>query len=229
MLFLLTGDVQIGKTRWLEQLCDDLSARGVLVAGVLAPGVWQPCASDVKRREADGVNRCAFADSGQHDVSEQGALEKLGIDNVLLPKGERIAFARRRDLALAEGLFDARSQSESAQLVWHISDEALARVNAHFAMLSSADCFVGAHASLLVVDEVGRLELECGGGLTEAMALLQAGPTERFSHALVVVRNTLLERAYSQFAPVWRDCAVIVPGDTDREAVLARVVTSHSI
>ena len=41
MLFLLTGDVQIGKTRWLERLAAELAGDGVPVAGVLAPGVWR--------------------------------------------------------------------------------------------------------------------------------------------------------------------------------------------
>ena len=35
MLFLLTGDVQIGKTRWLERLAAELAGDGVPVAGVL--------------------------------------------------------------------------------------------------------------------------------------------------------------------------------------------------
>ena len=32
MLFLLTGDVQIGKTRWLERLASELSAEGCEVS-----------------------------------------------------------------------------------------------------------------------------------------------------------------------------------------------------
>ena len=32
MLFLLTGEVQIGKTRWLEKLVADLAECGVLCA-----------------------------------------------------------------------------------------------------------------------------------------------------------------------------------------------------
>ena len=42
MLFLLTGEVQIGKTRWLESLVAELGAFGVPCAGVLAPGQWVP-------------------------------------------------------------------------------------------------------------------------------------------------------------------------------------------
>ena len=60
MLFLLTGDVQIGKTRWLEGLVGQIEEAGVPVAGVLAPGVWREQGS--------------------------GGFEKLGIDNLLLPE-----------------------------------------------------------------------------------------------------------------------------------------------
>ena len=74
MLFILTGDIQIGKTRWLESTCRKLAADGIPCAGVVAPGVWVP---------------------SEHD--DANGFEKLGIDNLLLPQGERITFARRRD------------------------------------------------------------------------------------------------------------------------------------
>ena len=76
MLFLLTGEVQIGKTRWLESLVTELADCGVSCAGVLAPGQWVPS-------------------EGEH--ADANGFEKLGIDNVLLPSGERIPFARRGD------------------------------------------------------------------------------------------------------------------------------------
>ena len=78
MLFLLTGDVQIGKTRWLERLAAELSGDGVQVAGVLAPGVWRV-------REPHEV-------PGERGLAGEGRFEKLGIDNVLLPGGERVPF-----------------------------------------------------------------------------------------------------------------------------------------
>ena len=84
MLFLLTGDVQIGKTRWLERLAAELAGDGVPVAGVLAPGVWRV-------REPHEV-------PGERGLAGEGRFEKLGIDNVLLPGGERVPFARERRL-----------------------------------------------------------------------------------------------------------------------------------
>lgn len=198
MLFLLTGEVQIGKTRWLESLVTELADRGVPCAGVLAPGQWVPS-------------------EGEH--ADENGYEKLGIDNVLLPDGERISFARRGDLARADGTFDEESQAAKAELAWHIDDEAIARVNAHFNEIAT-------HASvaapgLLIVDELGRLEIWRGGGLTSAMALLAQGPTTTFPHALAVVRDYLLDDAEALLAEAWPDRCRIKPNDAAREAILA--------
>lgn len=122
MLFLLTGDVQIGKTRWLESLCASLQAAGTCVAGVVAPGQWVP--------------RPEGQPGGKHGFDGAGRFEKLGIDNVLLPQGERIEFARRRDLAAGSKAFAEGAQAKAAKLGWAISDTAIAQVNSHFAMLA---------------------------------------------------------------------------------------------
>lgn len=240
MLFFLTGDVQIGKTRWLQQLVDVVVAAGVAVAGVLAPGDWVPAAGD----RADG-----------------NGFEKRGIDNVLLPSGERLPFARRRDLAQLEGSFDAASQSARAKLAWAIDDTAIARVNEHFRHLAEAVCDGGsargearggarseargasgssettgarvrgrwdaglasAAPGLLIVDELGRLELQRGEGLTEAVALLRQGPTSAFPHALVVVREELVDEAERQLRAAWPDRCRIAPDEAGRGAVLEAV------
>lgn len=76
MLFLLTGDIQCGKTRWLENLCHEAESRGTSVAGVLAPGVWE----ELK------------------DAPEK--FYKLGINNVLLPSKARVRFANRPNQGL---------------------------------------------------------------------------------------------------------------------------------
>lgn len=197
MLFLLTGEVQIGKTRWLESLVTELADCGVSCVGVLAPGQWVPS-------------------EGEH--ADANGFEKLGIDNVLLPSGERIPFARRGDLARADGTFDEESQAARAELAWHIDDAAIDRVNAHFNEIAT-------HASaaapgLLIVDELGRLEIWRGGGLTSAMALLAQGPTAAFPHALAVVRDYLLDDAEALFAEAWPDRCRIKPNDAAREAIL---------
>lgn len=221
MLFLLTGEVQIGKTRWLESLVTELADCGVSCVGVLAPGQWVPS-------------------EGEH--ADANGFEKLGIDNVLLPSGERIPFARRGDLARADGAFDEESQAAKAELAWHIDDEAIARVNAHFdelavrasvAVPTDAKSHSGRSAEgaeskdpsrapgLLIVDELGRLEIWRGGGLTSAMALLAQGPTATFPHALAVVRDYLLDDAEALLAEAWPDHCRIKPNDAAREAILA--------
>ena len=210
MLFLLTGEVQIRKTRWLEALVADLAERGVPCAGVLAPGQWVASAGE----RADG-----------------NGYEKLGIDNVLLPDGERVSFARRGDLARADGTFDEGSQAAQAELAWHISDAAIERVNAHFEKLRSLACAESVPESegsprlrrpgLLVVDELGRLEIWRGGGLTEAVALLAEGPSAAFPHALVVVRDYLADDAEALLAEAWPDRMRIAPDKEGQVAVLS--------
>lgn len=199
MLFLLSSDVQSGKTRWLEKLVQDLQDEGIVCAGVLAPGVW--------RELSDDELACAASDAGE----APSRYEKLGIDNVLLPSGERVVFGRRTDLVEAEGLLDEASQSGRAKLGWTIFDEAIATVNEHFAQLSQNSSDNGGASSFLVVDEIGRLELQHAGGLTEAMSLLRQGPTEAFPHALVVVRSWLAERAEEAFCPMWGPAVYVAP------------------
>lgn len=190
MLYLLTGQVQTGKTRWLQGLVSAYEARGVAVGGVLAPGVW---------REATARDGAA-------------SFEKLGIDNILLPEHETIPFASRRDLAVLDGIIDAESQSARARLHWEISRDALARVNAHFEQLTR-EAHVKTAASLLVVDELGRLELLRGEGLACALALLELGPTPAYPDAIVVVRETLLPQAHELLDGPWNgDVREIAPG-----------------
>lgn len=208
MLFLLTGDVQIGKTRWLESLCASLQAAGTCVAGVVAPGQWAP--------------RPEGQPGGKHGFDGTGRFEKLGIDNVLLPQGTRIEFARRRDLAAKSKAFTEGTQAKAAKLGWAISDTAIAQVNAHFAALAKQaanETRLAPHA-VLVVDELGRLELLRGCGLTNALAILDAGPTPQFPHAIAVVRETLLDEARRRFEPRWGKATVIGPDDAARNLVL---------
>ena len=219
MLLILTGDVQIGKTRWLQHAVARLEEASVSCKGVLAPGTWV--------EKADG------------------SFEKTGIDNLLLPSHEVVSFARRADLAQKDGLFNAESQAGRARLKWHISDDAIARVNGHLRALrecsveppagsehgnrsdepgactcespnSPHEMPVGPHAprqkaticpgasspanarslthedarkAVLFIDELGQLELLHNEGLTEAVALLEQGPRGRYAHAVVIARD----------------------------------------
>ncbi|WP_165052078.1 MULTISPECIES: hypothetical protein [unclassified Adlercreutzia] len=197
MLFLLTAPRQAGKTRWLERLLGDLGAAGVTCWGVVAPGVWEE--------------------------RPDGSLEKRGIDNLLLPSGRRLSFALRRDLAQAAGAFCPSSESAAANLGWEISDDALRQVNACFANLRGAGAGADVRrgrGGLLVVDELGPLELLRGGGLAEAVAAVADGPLSGGEHALVVVRPELVDLAEERFARAWDGVARIAPDDEGRLAVM---------
>ncbi len=190
MLFILTGGIQTGKTRWLMRLIEELETRGTLCHGVVSPGVWR------KSQSQDGSIE----------------YEKLGIEAVLLPQGESLMFACRRDLVQNNDDYDPDWQSMKAGLGWVIPDTALEAVNRHF------DGFVreatvaqreqtateqneqvanryAQNRGLLVIDELGRLELVENKGFTSALRQLEAGPSVLYCNALAVVRSQLVAQA----------------------------------
>lgn len=197
MLYVLTGTVQIGKTRWLESLVTKLSHEGVTCYGVIAPGIWK------EEPSPDGAGPMR---------------EKLGIENVLLPDNTRIPFALRRDIAHAKGCYRPDSQAGAAQLGWHISDDAIEAVNRHMTSITSRSLH-GTGPALLVVDELGRLELLSGQGLTEAVSLLERGPVGSIRDALVVARDTLAPFVEERF-DAWGGCRLISPTKADEQLII---------
>lgn len=79
-----------------------------------------------------------------------------------------------------------------------------------------------------MVDELGRLELLRGCGLTNALAILDAGPTPQFPHAIAVVRETLLDKARRRFEPRWGKPIAIGPDDAARKLVLETAKAAES-
>ena len=142
--------------------------------------------------------------------------EKVGIENELLPSRERVLLATPAK----------KGQSPIDRCGWDFDAEALARVNAHLSGLAATTGEKDARPGLLAVDEIGPLELRRGGGLTEALTLLDAGPAPAWPHALVVVRSALAEEAAARLRPPWGSVELVHPDEsgTNRlhEVLLAR-------
>lgn len=198
MLFILTGNVQIGKSRWLERLADDLSRLGIACYGVIAPGIW--------------------VESSTNAANDQG-YEKLGISNLLLPDNVTVPFAHRADIARANGMYADLSQAGRVGLGWHIDDAAIALRERAPSLDQRNERKATGGAKLLVIDELGRLELDHESGLIEAMRLLRNGPCVGMKDALVVVRETFAKRAESLFAETWGGVLRIAPTRQDAELV----------
>jgi len=123
---------------------------------------------------------CAGLSSPAHIVDGR----KIGIEAVNLCSGERRLLAR---VATEEaGVQVGRYTFDPAVIAW--ADRVLAAA-------------LAARPDLLVVDEIGPLELERGGGLASVLEPLAAGCVPR---ALVVVRTRLLDtlQARLQGCPV---------------------------
>lgn len=131
--------------------------------------------------------------------------EKIGIENVLLPSRERVPLARPAE----DGC--------SAGLGWDFDEAALARVNAHLVGLAAAAGEKDARSGLLVIDEIGPLELRRGSGLTVALELLDAGPAPAWPHTLVVVRAALASEVSARLRPTRGSVELIRPDEAGTE------------
>ncbi|NHM15197.1 hypothetical protein GMI69_00710 [Eggerthellaceae bacterium zg-887] len=199
MLVLVTGDRQVGKTRWLERLVEACERQGMTCKGVVCPGVWQP--------------------------DECGGLAKVGIEALLLPEHENIPFACKRGLSPEAPA--PSHQADAAKLVWRIYDEAIERINKQFDDIAAQGL---GERDLLVVDEIGVLELVFGKGFASALALLdapvcKAGPGQAGgccvgAHAAVIVRPELIEDAKKRFAPAWGEpCVMDIASADTRQGI----------
>jgi hypothetical protein len=125
----------------------------------------------------------------------------------------------------------AEWQSVKAELGWVIPDKAIDAVNRHFNAIGASctdrkthDASDASRANgLLIVDELGRLELCKGTGFVSATQLLKRGPTSLYSHALVVARTGLAQLAGEQLSPCWEKTIMISP-DNDTQKMLTSLM-----
>lgn len=134
--------------------------------------------------------------------------QKTGIEAVDLGSGERRLLARIA--GTGSGPRMGRYVFDPTVMAW--ANDALARA-------------VAARPDLLVVDEIGPLELERGGGLAPVLAPLAGG---RVPCALIVVRTWLLEALRSRLPGI--PAAIFAVREGTRGAVPEQVVDwlSHS-
>lgn len=204
MLFILTGGIQTGKTRWLQKTLADLEAHDIVPYGVIAPGQW------LEHRGEDGT------------VS----YEKTGIDNELLPQHTRIPFARRKEDLDASTMSSTCSQAKQAKLSWAIDDRAIERVNEHLSSIEDLAAQLGespkTRGALLVIDELGPLELLHDKGLTEALSLIEHGSTDAIDNALIVVREQLADTAKQRFGKADWGGIEAIPANDEGAMLLCR-------
>jgi nucleoside-triphosphatase len=151
-----------------------MGRRVIFVSGGRGVGKTTLCEEVARRMRAEGWRVGGFLSPARLDASGR----KVGIDLLDLASGERCPLAEVR----SEGPTDVGK---------YVFDREAIRLGVRLARAAPPD-------GLLVVDELGPLELERGQGWVGALEALQAG---RFRAALVVVRPELLETARRQIAP----------------------------
>ncbi len=193
MLYILTGSIQSGKTRWLQEVVKRLEESSVRCEGVLAPGIWS---------EANGE------------------FQKEGILNELLPLHEMITFALRPNESKGIVANINCSSNPTPQSGWYIDESAVQKVNRHFLKLEDDFNHSGDdQTTILIIDELGVLELLRNEGIKQALKLLEKGPQNHYKHAIVVARakKDLPKIVEERFSGCWGDSEVIDPHEITPE------------
>lgn len=151
--------------------------RILLVTGAIGSGKTTYC-----RAQIDAARRAGLDVAGVLSPARFAQGVKVGIDVLDLRSGELRELAHLRMMETASGVTGVVTQR------WRFDAAALAWANQALATATPCD--------LLVVDELGPLELEQERGWTAALATID---THAFDMALVVVRNNLLERALARW------------------------------
>jgi len=168
---VLTGDVRIGKTTVCRAVVQLVRDHGYCVQGILTPPILD---QDGRRIGVEVVDIA----SGERRVlarCHQSLAPDSGRWTSLSP-----VVAPSREIGEVQGCFRGPTvgayQFDAAALEW--GQQAVSRA-------------VGSGCDLLVIDEIGRLELERGDGFARVLPLLE---TSVLLRSLLVVREELLLR-----------------------------------
>ncbi len=146
-ILLITGPSGSGKTRWCLELVDSARRRGLKVAGLISPAVFE-----------DG--------------------RKTGINLLDVESGEQRCLARRKGTG-PEGIVVGG---------WNLDPEVLEWGNSVLGTIR--------HTPILVLDEIGPLELRSNHGLNGAFSLVDS----HFHRlACITIRPTLLPAALERW------------------------------
>ena len=175
---VLTGSVRIGKTTICQEVIELVRKRGYCVAGILTPAILDRNGDRRGIEVADlttGERRVLARVAPRKD--ESGASSGQAWANP--GSGSPLAVHKRAAPKLGGGSSGPQVgdyQFDSTALQW--GQDAVARS-------------IAVGCDLLIVDEIGRLELEQNGGFSQVLDLLETSVVQR---SLLVVRTELLDK-----------------------------------
>jgi nucleoside-triphosphatase THEP1 len=180
MHVVLSGSVRIGKTTICQDVIGQAQSRGYCVSGVLTPPILGPTGQRHGIEVVDLITgeRRVLARVMSHEDRSQSSSE-----GQLYPA----LHSQRSPTALSEHAFPGLAHSWTGPRVGDYQFDSAALQWGQDAVARS----VAMGCDLLVVDEIGRLELEHSDGFAQVLDLLEIGIVQR---SLLVVRTELLDK-----------------------------------
>jgi nucleoside-triphosphatase THEP1 len=178
---LLTGRRGVGKTTVCQAVAELARRRGYRPDGVITPALY--ARPEQSRRACPELSRRACPADWELGIGDW-ELTKVGFEAVDVGSGERWPLAHTDpSTILRQGSGHCQELDGPRVGPYSFAPAALARALRVLRRAISAGC------DLLMVDEIGPLELEQGEGFAPILDLL---PVEGPTHTLIVVRPALL-------------------------------------
>jgi|GEM_PF-247811 len=153
----------------------------ILVTGLRQTGKTTWCRALVDQAEREGINAAGLLAPAVFDGRHKSAIDQLN-----LRTGEIRRLAERQRAFKGRWAFG----NNDPRTAWTFDDETIAWANA---VLENER---GANPAVVVVDELGPLELIHGEGVASALSILDE---RRYRLAVVVVRSSLVPRALDRW------------------------------
>ena len=200
---LLTGRRGVGKTTVCQAVAELARRRGYRPGGVITPAL-HACPELVLSRACPEHGRRACPEQSRRD--SHGA--KIGFEAVDVGCGERWPLART-DQELGGPRVGPYS----------LDPAALARALKVLRRAATAETGATVPCDLLILDEIGPLELEQGEGFAPILDLL---PLEGPTHTLIVVRPAFLDQLLLYLRDT--ECTVFNVTEGNRDEMPTRIV-----
>jgi len=208
---VLSGRVRIGKTTVCQAVIDQAQKRGYCVAGILTPALLD------RHGKRDGIEVVDLSTGERRRLARVVARSAESVSLPLQPQpnlssGSALAQPPQGAAALeygSQGFHMGDYQFDATALQW--GQDALARS-------------IATGCDLLVMDEIGRLELEYNAGFGQVLEALQTGVVFR---SLLVVRTELLDKLRHRLPEL--PFVIVETSEVNRRTLASRILDMLSL
>lgn len=199
-LYVMTGQIQTGKTTWLKAFLKSAEQNNIRFDGLITPAIFDNGnKTGIEALLLPQKERFLLAQKRSDGNDKQGSFPNSAQSSAATShQGE--------STQLSQTSKSSCQPDKEKKLGYDFDDKIMQKINMHLKTCKNAANFI--------VDEIGPLELVQNKGYIEALNILDA---QSVNNALVVIRPSLLDIAQKR----WGNFKTLTPDDNIQETLKA--------